>query len=82
MSDKVHIIDINRIVLTGGDLRDPDRLGELIEADVLRALKGLELRASTGAVNSETRVAGEVARAVVRSVQGGADGDQAKPGRD
>ena len=73
MSDEAHIIDINGIVLTGIDLRNPDRLNALIEAEVLRALSGSDLRTSTGVANSETRVAGEVARTVVRSVQGGND---------
>jgi Trm5-related predicted tRNA methylase len=74
MSDRTHIIEIDRIVLTGADLGNPDRLNALIEAEVRRALSGSDLRTSTGVANSETRVAGEVARTVVRSVQGGSDG--------
>lgn len=74
MSGEAHIIEIDRIVLMGGDLRNPDRLNILIEAELRRMLSGSDLRTSTGIANSETRVAGEVARTVVRSVQGGSDG--------
>jgi len=73
MSSEAHIIDIDRIVLTGVDLRNLGRLSALIEAEVRRALSGSDLRMSTGVANSETRVAGEVAQTVVRSVQGGSD---------
>jgi len=71
MSGETHIIDIDRIVLTGADLRNPVRLSALIEAEVLRALRGSDLRTSTGVANSWTRVAGEVARSVVQSLPGG-----------
>ena len=74
MSGEAHIIDIDSIVLTGVDLRNPGRLNALIEAEVRRALSGSDLRTSTGVANNETRVAGEVARTVVRSIQGGSDG--------
>jgi hypothetical protein len=74
MSDKAHNIDIDSIVLTGVDLRNPSRLSALIEAEVRRALSGSDLRMSTGIANSETRVAGEVARGVVQSIHGGANG--------
>ena len=73
MSGEAHIIDIDSIVLTGVDQRNPSRLSALIEAEVRRALIGSDLRTSTGVANSETRVAGEVARTVVRSIQGGSD---------
>jgi len=71
--DEAHIIDIDRIVLTGVDPRNPARLNALIEVEVLAALRGPDLRTSTGVANSEARVAGEVARTVVRSIQGGSD---------
>lgn len=74
MSGEAHIIDIDRIVLTGVDPRNPDRLNALIEAEVLRALSRSDVRTSTGIANSETRVAGEVARSVVQSVEGGSNG--------
>jgi hypothetical protein len=74
MSGEAHIIDIDRLVLIGIDLRDPSRLSALIETGVQRALSESDLRASTGVADSKTRVAGEVARTVVRSVQGGSDG--------
>lgn len=74
MSGEAHIIEIDRIVLTGFDLRNPRRLVALIEAEVLRALSGSDLRTSTGVADSETGVAGEVARTVVQSVQGGSEG--------
>lgn len=75
MSDEAHIIDIDSIVLTGVDLHNPSRLSALIEAEVRRALRRSDLRMSTGVANNETRVAGEVAQNVVRSIQGGFDGD-------
>ncbi len=74
MSGEAYIIDIDSIVLTGVDLRNSGRLSALIEAEVLRALSGSDLRTSTGVANSETRVAGEVARTLVQSIQGGSDG--------
>jgi hypothetical protein len=74
MSNRAHIIDIDRIVLTGAELWNPNLLNALIEAEVRRALSGSDLRMLTGVADSETRVAGEVARTVVRSVQGGSDG--------
>jgi hypothetical protein len=74
MSDEAHIIDIDSIVLTGVDQRNPGRLSDLIEAEVRRALEGTGLRTPQGIRNNETRVAGEVARTVVQSLQGGTDG--------
>jgi hypothetical protein len=71
MIDKTYIIDIDIIVLTGVDQRHPGQMTTLIEAEVRRALRGSDLWTSTRIVDSETRVAGEVARTVVRSVQGG-----------
>ena len=71
MSDRAHVIEIDSIVLTGVDPQDTGRLNALIAAEVRRALSGSDWRTSTGVANSETRVAGEVARTVVRSVQGG-----------
>lgn len=74
MSGEAHIIEIDSIVLMGADLRDPDRLSILIEAEVLRALSGSDSRTSPGIASSETRVAGEVARTVMQSIQGEAEG--------
>jgi hypothetical protein len=74
MNDRAHVIEIDSIVLTGLDQLHPDSLNALIEAEVLRALSGSDLQTSTGIANSEMRVAGEVAKTVVRSVQGGSDG--------
>jgi hypothetical protein len=74
MSDRTHIIEIDRIVLTGVDPRHPGRLNALIEAEVLRALNGSDLRTLMGVANNERTVAGEVARIVVQSVQGGTGG--------
>ncbi len=74
MSGQAHIIDIDNIVLIGADLRNLDRMSALIEAEVRRALEGTELGTPQGLANNETRVAGEVARTVVRSLQGGPGG--------
>jgi hypothetical protein len=73
MSDRAHVIEIDRIILAGVDQRHPGQLTTLIEAEVLRVLGGVELPVSTGVPNTGTRVAGEVARAVVQSLQGGID---------
>jgi beta-lactamase superfamily II metal-dependent hydrolase len=74
MNDRAHVIEIDSIVLTGVDQRHPGNLSALIEAEVRRALSGSDLRTSTGVANSKMRVAGEVARTVVRSIHGGSDG--------
>ncbi len=73
MSERAHVIEIDSIVLSGVDQRGAGRLGALIEAEVRRALEGSGLHTLTGLANGETRVAGEVARTVVRSVPGGTD---------
>lgn len=74
MSDRAHIIEIDSIVLSGVEPWHSGRLSGLIEAEVRRALEGTGWRTPTAIANSETRVAGEVARTVVRSIQGGSDG--------
>ena len=71
MSDQAHIIEIDCIVLNGVDLHNPRRLGALIEAQVQRKLSGSDMRTSASVAPNETRVAGEVARAVVQSLPGG-----------
>lgn len=73
MNDRAHLIEIDSLVLIGVETRYPDRLHGLIAAEVLRALGGVEWPASTGVADTETRVAGEVARTVVQSLQGGND---------
>lgn len=73
MSDRAHVIEIDRIILTGVDQRRPGQLTALIEAEVRNVLRGTDLWASTGVANNETRVAGEVARTVARAIQGGTD---------
>ena len=74
MSIGAHVIEIDRIVLTAVDQRYSGNLSALIEAEVRRALNGSNLQTSIGVANSELRVAGEVARTVVSSIQGGSDG--------
>jgi hypothetical protein len=74
MNDRAHIVEIDRIVLTGVDQRHPGSLIALIEAEVRRALERTGMRTPMGLARNETRVAGEVARTVVRSIQGGFDG--------
>jgi hypothetical protein len=73
MSDKAHIIDIDRIVLMGADLRDRVRLKALIEAELGRALGGTVFGAHQGLANDRANVAGEAARTVVQSIQGDSD---------
>jgi hypothetical protein len=74
MSSETYIIDIDSLVLTGVDQRNPSRLSALIETEVRRALERTGLRTPAGVANNETRVAGEVARSVVRSVQRASNG--------
>jgi len=71
MSESAHEIEIDSIVLTGVDLHDRRRLGALIEAEIQRRLSGSDIRASAAIASDEPRVAGEVARAVLRSLPGG-----------
>jgi hypothetical protein len=73
MSDRAHVIEIDSIVLTGVNPRNPGQLSDLIEAEVRRALGGVEWPAAAGVHDTGTRVAGEVARTVVQSLQGGND---------
>ncbi len=73
MNSEAHIIDIDSIVLTGVDQRHLGNLSALIETEILRALGGAGLRTPTAIPNSEARVAGEVARTVVKSLRGGND---------
>lgn len=75
MSGRAHVIEIESIVLAGVDRRDPARMGALVEAEVARATGGFDRQASTGIAGSQPGVAGEVARAVVRAVQGGSRDD-------
>ena len=74
MSNEAHIIDIDSVWLIGVDLRNPGRLSAPIEAEVRRALEGMGFRMLMGLASNETRVAGEMARTVVRSIHGGSDG--------
>jgi len=74
MSDRVHVIEIDSIVLTGVDQRHPDRLHALIAAEVRRALESTVVRTPLDMASNEPGVAGEVARTVVRSIQGGSKG--------
>ncbi len=73
MSDEAHIVEIDRIVLTGVDPRNPGRLDARVAAEVQRALSGAVPRGSTDLGDRSASVAREVARTVVRSVQGGPD---------
>lgn len=70
MSEKAHIIEIDSIVLSGVDLRNPIGLSALIETEVCRALQGTGLSMLTEDANTEQRVGGEVAQNVVHSLQG------------
>ena len=74
MRDQAHVIEIDSIVLTGVNHLRPERLTALIEAEVQRLLSGAGFSAATGVADSEGRVAGDAARSVVQSVQGGPDG--------
>jgi len=70
MNQRPHIIDIDSIVLTGVDPNDRRRVGALVEAEVQRRLSEPDIRASATVAPGETRVAGEVARAVMQSLPG------------
>jgi hypothetical protein len=71
MTERPHVIEIDRIVLNEVPSARPGRLTALIEAEVGRVLGGLALPAPALA-NREASVAGEIARTVVRSIRAGA----------
>jgi hypothetical protein len=71
MNDVAHIIEIDRIVLTGVTQYRADRLHSLIEAEVQRVLSSAGISQGVTAPNTEIRVAGEVARSVVQMVRSG-----------
>jgi hypothetical protein len=71
MNDDPHIIEIDRIVLTGTGRHRPERLRLRIEAEVRRALVQAGLPRGVAEQHVEGRVAGEVAGSVVRAVRGG-----------
>jgi hypothetical protein len=71
MSDRAHFIEIDSIVLTGVDTRDPGQLRARVEAEVQQMLKESGLSAATKVANSERRVAVETASTVVNAVHGG-----------
>ena len=64
MSDGAHIIEIERLILTGTAGYRSDRLHSLIAAEVQRVLTG-------AGIPRETGVAGEVANSVTQAVRGG-----------
>jgi hypothetical protein len=81
MNVEAHIVEIERIVVTGADLGNPDGPGNgtrahiaaQIAAELRAALDGVDLPGPAGLAGSTTRVAAEVARTVVRSIRRGAD---------
>jgi hypothetical protein len=73
MSDRAHMVEIDSMVLAGVDPQCPGRLSDLIHAEVRRAIAGTRVRLSEGMARNETSIAGEVARTVVRSIQGGSN---------
>lgn len=71
MSDDAHVIEIDRLVLTGTAGYRPDRLRALIAAEVQRVVLGAGIPREVATPNAETSVAGEVAHSVVQAVRGG-----------
>ena len=71
MSERAHIIEIERLVLNGVNQRDFAKARPLIEAEVRRVLQGLALPASRALAGREGAVAAEVASSVSHSLKGG-----------
>jgi hypothetical protein len=69
MNDEAHIIDIDHLVLTGVDQREPIRTSALIATEVQRALAGTELDSLPDGANQRARVSGAVARSVVQALE-------------
>ena len=72
MRDASHTIEIDSIVLTGTDHLHPRLLALMIQREVQRALLGTDLPLSTE-ISDGGGVAGEVAHAVVKSLDRGGD---------
>jgi len=73
LRDASHTIEIDSIVLTGTDHLHPRLLALMIQREVQRALLGTDLPASTEIADGDGGVAGEVAHAVVKSLDRGGD---------
>ena len=70
MNDRVHIIDIDSIVLDGVDHLRPMEVHALVEREVRRALRGTAVSELGGDRVNERRVAGAVADSVEGSIKG------------
>jgi hypothetical protein len=70
MNEAAHVIEIDRLVLTGVSERGVGRMRSPIEAEVARTLSGVDLPESAAVPNLGTRIAAEVARSVVHAVRG------------
>ena len=75
MKDPSHIIDIDSIVLTHLDQRPLVRAALMIQSQVERELSQAGFSSSTERDGRASRVAGEVARAVMQSIDGGNAGE-------
>ena len=71
MSERAHVIEIERLVLDGVNPSDVRKTRRLIEAEVRRALQGLALPVSRALAGREDAVAAEVAGSVSQSLKGG-----------
>ncbi len=74
MNNDTHTIEIDRLVLTGVDLRNLPRLRARIQAEVQRALGGTQLSASPQIADARGGLATETAAAVVNAIRGGRGG--------
>jgi hypothetical protein len=70
MKQRPHIIEIDRIVLDGVDLRDRRLVRALVERETTRVLLHSDL-ADSSVVSSGKAIAGEVGRSVEGAVKGG-----------
>jgi len=70
MSDKAHVIEIDRIVLSETEHSVPNGLRSLIEGAAQRALRDAGMGVDQADPVSTGRVAGEVAGAVLHAVEG------------
>jgi hypothetical protein len=71
MNERAHLIDIDSIVLHGAYPLDASSFDTLIEAEVARVLRGTAPGEREVLTSGKDRVAGEVARVVMRSVNRG-----------
>jgi len=80
MNERAHIIEIERIVVSGGHMLSPARLRASVETQVQQALRRAGLPTIAAHGKTQTRLAGEIAKSVVQAIV--SDGSLSRGGRD